>query len=56
MPSPYSLPDEIRNGRKPKDVEAQIDLAARRCLYAWSVAAQDVPTGLTSFLVVRKVL
>ncbi|HKF45319.1 MAG TPA: VWA domain-containing protein [Thermoanaerobaculia bacterium] len=30
MPSPASLPDEIRNGRKPKDIEAQIDLAARR--------------------------
>ena len=30
MPSPSSLADEIRNGRKPKDVELQVDLAARR--------------------------
>ncbi len=30
MPSPSSLADEIRNGRKPKDVELEINLAARR--------------------------
>jgi VWFA-related protein len=30
MPSPSELSDEIRNGRKPKDVELQVDLAARR--------------------------
>lgn len=30
MPSPAALADEIRSGRKPKDIELQIDLAARR--------------------------
>lgn len=30
MPSPSALADEIRNGRKPKDVELQVDMAARR--------------------------
>ena len=30
MPSPAGLADEIRNGRKPKDIELEIDLASRR--------------------------
>ena len=30
MPSPNGLADEIRSGRKPRDVESQIDLASRR--------------------------
>lgn len=30
MPSPAEIADEIRKGRKPRDVEQQIDLAARR--------------------------
>jgi hypothetical protein len=30
MPSPSALADEIRNGRKPSDVELEVDLAARR--------------------------
>jgi VWFA-related protein len=30
MPSPSALADEIRKGRKPKDVEGEVSLAARR--------------------------
>jgi VWFA-related protein len=44
MPSPSALADEIRNGRKPKDIELQIDLAARRSFDGINQALLQFPT------------
>ncbi len=47
MPSPAGLADEIRNGRKPKDVELEIDLASRRSFDGILQALLEFPTEVT---------
>jgi len=46
MPSPSALADEIRKGRKPKDVELEVDLAARRSFDGINQALLQFPAGV----------
>ncbi len=44
MPSPSGLADEIRNGRRPSDVEFEVDMAARRSFDGIYQALLQFPT------------
>lgn len=44
MPSPSGLEDEIRKGRKPKDVELEVELAVRRTFDGILQALLEFPT------------
>ena len=46
MPSPSSLADEISKGRKPRDVELEVDLAARRSFDGINQALLQFPAGV----------
>lgn len=45
MPSPAALADEIRNGRKAKDIELQVDLASRRSFDGIMLALLQFPAA-----------
>jgi VWFA-related protein len=47
MPSPAGMADEIRSGRKPKDVELEVDLASRRTFDGILQALIEFPNDVT---------